>query len=71
MNNFATSAQFSQAFATVNSSIAGGGNPLQAGIVAAKGFANTINRTNLNQAVTALIGNPKITVPDFAPPGTG
>lgn len=71
MNNFATSAQFSQVFAEVNSAIAGGGNPLQAGIVAAKGFNNTTNRTNLNQAVTALIGNPKITVPDFAPQGTG
>jgi hypothetical protein len=71
MNNFATSAQFSQVFAGINSSIAGGGNPLQAGIVAAKGFSNTINRTNLNQAVTALIGNPKITVPDFVSQGTG
>jgi hypothetical protein len=65
MNNFATSAQFSQAFAEVNAAIAGGGNPLQAGVVAAKGFANTVNRTNLDQAVKAIIGNPKITVPGF------
>jgi hypothetical protein len=65
MNNFATSAQFSQVFAGINSSIAGGGNPLQAGVVAAKGFANTVNRTNLDQAVKAIIGNPKITVPGF------
>ena len=71
MNNFATSAQFSQVFAGINSSIAGGGSPLQAGIVAAKGFSNTVNRTNLDQAIKAIIGNPKITVPDFAPPGTG
>jgi hypothetical protein len=71
MTNFASSAQFASAFSGANSFLAGGGNPLQAGIVAAKGFANTINRTNLNQAVTALIGNPKITVPDFAPTGTG
>lgn len=67
MNNFATSAQFSQVFAGINSSIAGGGNPLQAGVVAAKGFANTVNRANLDQAVKAIIGNPKITVPGFAP----
>jgi len=67
MNNFATSAQFSQAFAEVNAAIAGGGNPLQAGIVAAKGFANTVNRTNLDQAVKSIIGNPKITVPGFTP----
>lgn len=68
MNNFATSAQFSQAFAGINSSIAGGGNPLQAGVVAAKGFANTVDRTNLDQATKAIIGNPKISTPDFSPP---
>ena len=67
MNNFATSAQFSQAFADVNSSIAGGGNPLQAGVVAAKGFANTINRTNLDQATKAIIGDAKVAIPSFAP----
>ena len=71
MTSFASSAQFASVFSSANSFLAGGGNPLQAGIVAAKGFSNTINRTNLNQAVTALIGNPKITVPDFAPQGTG
>ena len=68
MNSFATSAQFSQAFADVNSSIAGGGNPLQAGVVAAKGFANTTNRTNVDQATKAIIGDPKVASPDFAPP---
>lgn len=66
MTSFASSAQFASVFSGANSFLSGGGNPLQAGIVAAKGFTNTINRTNLNQAVTALIGNPKITVPDFA-----
>jgi hypothetical protein len=70
MNSFATSAQFSQAFADVNSSIAGGGNPLQAGVVAAKGFANTTNRTNVDQATKAIIGDPKVASPDFAPPPT-
>jgi hypothetical protein len=71
MTSFASSAQFASVFSGANSFLSGGGNPLQAGIVAAKGFTNTINRTNLNQAVTALIGNPKITVPDFASQGTG
>jgi hypothetical protein len=71
MTNFASSAQFASVFSFANSFLGGGGNPLQAGIVAAKGYNNTTNRTNLNQAVTALIGNPKITVPDFAPQGTG
>lgn len=71
MTNFASSAQFASVFSGANSFLGGGGNPLEAGIVAAKGFNNTINRANLNQAVTALIGNPKITVPDFAPQGTG
>jgi hypothetical protein len=68
MNNFATSAQFSQSFADVNAAIAGGGNPLQAGVVAAKGFANTINRTNVDQATKAIIGDAKVAAPDFAPP---
>ena len=68
MNNFATSAQFGQAFAEVNAAIAGGGNPLQAGVVAAKGFTSTVNRTNLNQATSAIIGDAKIETPDFSPP---
>lgn len=70
MNNFATSAQFGQAFADVNAAIAGGGNPLQAGVVAAKGFTSTVNRTNVNQATSAIIGNAKIETPDFSPPAT-
>jgi hypothetical protein len=57
MNNFATSAKFSQTFASLIPTISGGGNPLQAGIVAVKGFANTVNRTNLNQATNAIIGS--------------
>ena len=71
MTNFASSAQFASVFSGANSFLGGGGNPLQAGIVVARGFNNTTNRTNLDQAITALIGNPKITVPDFAPQGTG
>lgn len=67
MTNFASSAQFASVFSAASSFLGGGGNPLQAGIVAAKGFNNTTNRTNLNQAIKAVIGNPKITVPDFVP----
>jgi hypothetical protein len=71
MNNFATSAQFGQAFADVNASIAGGSNPLQASTVAAKGFTSTVNRTNVDQATKAIIGDPNIESPDFTPPVTG
>lgn len=70
MNNFAKSAEFAQAFAGLNVDISGGGNPLEAGVQAAKGFTNTVNRSNLNEAVKKVIGNSKISVPDFAPPGT-
>ena len=70
MNNFAKSAEFAQAFAGLNADISGGGNPLEAGVQAAKGFTNTVNRSNLNEAVKKVIGNTKISVPDFAPPGT-
>jgi hypothetical protein len=67
MNNFATSAQFGQAFADVNAAVAGGGNPLQAGVVAVKGFTSTVNRTNVNQATSAIIGDSNIETPDFSP----
>jgi len=67
MNNFATSAQFSQSFADINSAISGGGNPLQAGVVAAKGFTSTVNRTSVDQATSAIIGDAKIETPTFTP----
>lgn len=70
MNNFAKSAEFAQAFAGLNTDISGGGNPLEAGVQAVKGFSNTVNRSNLNEAVKKVIGNSKISVPDFASPGT-
>jgi hypothetical protein len=71
MTNFASSAQFASVFSIANSFLGGGGNPLEAGTVAAKGYNNTTNRTNLDQAIKAVIGNPKITVPDFSPQGIG
>jgi len=67
LNAFATSAQFGQAFADVNAAIAGGGSPLQAGVVVAKGFSNTTNRTNVDQAIKAIIGDAKVATPSFAP----
>ena len=69
MTNFASSAQFASVFSLASSFLGGGGNPLQAGVIAAKGFNNTTNRTNLDQAIKAVIGNPKIVSPDFAPQG--
>jgi hypothetical protein len=69
MTNFASSAQFASVFSLANSFLGGGGSPLQAGIVAAKGYNNTTNRKNLDQAITAVIGNPRIIVPDFSPQG--
>ena len=71
MTNFASSAQFASVFSLANSFLGGGGSPLQAGIVAAKGYNNTTNRKNLDQAITAVIGNPRIIVPDFSPQVTG
>jgi len=67
MNDFAKSAEFAQAFAGLNADISGGGSPLEAGVQAPKGFTNTVNRSNLNEAVKKVIGNSKISVPDFAP----
>jgi hypothetical protein len=69
MTSFASSAQFASVFSLASSFFGGGGSPLQAGIVAAKGYNNTVNRTNLDQAIKAVIGNPKITLPDFSPQG--
>ena len=69
MTNFASSAQFASVFSLASSFLGGGGSPLQAGIVAANGYNNTTNRTNLDQAIKAVIGNPKISLPDFSPQG--
>jgi hypothetical protein len=37
-------------------------------VVVAKGFANTINRTNVDQATKAIIGDAKVSAPSFASP---
>lgn len=70
MNGFAASAQFADAFSFASSFLGGGGNPLEAGTVSPPPAVNTVNRQTVNQAVKAIIGNSKIPIPDFAPPGT-
>ena len=60
LNETAKQADFSQSFAEANSELAGGGNPLQAGIQKAKGFAKTVDRATLNAGVASIIGDSKI-----------
>jgi len=67
IDGFAQSAQFAQVFSSDISSLGGGGNPLEAGTVTPTAAANTVNRQTVNQAVSAIIGNSKIPVPDFIP----
>jgi hypothetical protein len=67
LNGFAQSAQFAQVFSFASSFLGGGGNPLEAGTVTPTAAANTVNRQTVNQAVLAIIGNSKISIPDFAP----
>lgn len=49
-------------------SLFGGTNALTSGIQFAGGFSNTFNRSTLDNAVNQIIGNPKITLPDFEYP---
>jgi hypothetical protein len=67
LNGFAQSAQFAQVFSFGSSFLGGGGNPLEAGTVTPTAAANTVNRQTVNQAVLAIIGNSKISIPDFSP----
>ena len=67
LNGFAQSAQFAQVFSFASSFLGGGGNPLEAGTVTPPAAANTVNRQTVNQAVLAIIGNSKISIPDFVP----
>jgi hypothetical protein len=66
LNGFAQSAQFAQVFSLASSFLSGGGNPLEAGTVTPPAAANTVNRQTVNQAVLAIIGNSKISIPDFS-----
>ena len=67
LNGFAQSAQFAQVFSFASSFLGGGGNPLEAGTVTPTAAVNTVNRQTVNQAVSAIIGNSKIPLPDFVP----
>ena len=60
LNETAKQADFSQSFADANAELAGGGNPLQAGIQKAKGFAKTVDRATINAGVASIVGNSKI-----------
>ena len=64
------SSSFGGTFGTVNKSISGGGGALSSGTVVAGGYVNTTNRLNVNQAMTAIIGNPKIPTPNFPSAGS-
>jgi len=70
MDGFAQASNFADVFSVGVSFLGGGGNPLESGTVSPPASANTVNRQTVNQAVLAIIGNRKVTVPDFAPPGT-
>ena len=70
MDGFAQASNFADVFSVGVSFLGGGGNPLESGTVSPTASANTVNRQTVNQAVLAIIGNRKVTVPDFAPPGT-
>jgi hypothetical protein len=67
LNGFAQSAQFAQVFSFASSFLGGGGNPLEAGTVTPTAATNTVNRQTVNQAVLEIIGNSKISIPDFSP----
>ena len=64
------SSGFGGAFGTINQSLSGGGTALSSGTVAAKGYTNTVDRANVNRAMKAIIGNPKIPTPYFQSAGT-
>jgi len=67
---FIASSSFGGTFGSINQSLSGGGSALSSGTVEAKGYTNTVNRVNVNQAMKAIIGNPKIPTPYFQSAGT-
>ena len=64
-----SSSSFGGIFGSLNSGISGGGTALSSGTVAAKGYTNTVDRANINRAMKAIIGNPKIPTPYFPSSG--
>jgi len=69
ISNFVNSSTYGSTFGVKNQNIAVGIGALSLGVVIAKGYVNTVNRQNLNQATTAVIGNPKIPTPNFPSAG--
>ena len=69
ISNFVNSSTYGSTFGVKNQNIAVGIGALSLGVVIAKGYVNTVNRQSLNQATTAVIGNPKIPSPNFPSAG--
>ena len=69
ISSFINSSSYGSTFGAKNQSIAAGIGVLSLGIVVAKGYVNTVNRQSVNQATTAVIGNPKIPTPNFPSSG--
>jgi len=69
ISNFINSSTYGSTFGAKNQNIAVGIGALSLGVVIAKGYVNTVNRQSLNQATTAVIGNPKIPSPNFPSAG--
>lgn len=57
--------QFAVSFASTLGSLFGSGGLLSKGIKIAQGFDQTVNRITVNQAVSSVIGNAKIPIPNF------
>lgn len=66
---FIASSSFGGSFGSINQILSGGGGALSSGTVPAIGYTNTVNRVNVNQAMKAIIGNPKIPTPYFPSSG--
>jgi hypothetical protein len=62
---------FGMSFGSANQSVSGGGNPLQTGVQAPKGYSNTVNRSVIDTAFNSIIGNNKIPANIFANPARG
>jgi hypothetical protein len=63
----AKSAEFAKNFAGKFADVLSTGGPLDTGIKKPTGSSNTVDRTTVNAALTAILGNAKIPVPKFAP----
>ena len=70
ISNFVNSSNYGSNFGANNKSLSGAIGALSLGVVIAKGYTNTVNRQNLNQATAAVIGNPKIPTPNFPSAGS-